>query len=223
MTGGIYPSDGRHGDQNKTSVSGPPPIYGSGEVASDEPGVAPQGGQLSESGDANISPRADVEPSGRVSPPIYGSGVVASDELGVLHGGQLSERVSDANISPRADAVMKLVSVSESVSDSRHGDQIQTLVSGPPPIYGSGDVASDELGAALHGRQLWISSWARTQTLSPPQAPDQSTLLAFFWNSMSAEQLRASWAFPTMRLAFWTSMTVAQRAEMTSGVFGDRG
>ena len=58
VTGGNYPSDGRHGDQNKTSVSGPSPIYGSGEVASDEPGVAPHRGQLSESGDANISPRA---------------------------------------------------------------------------------------------------------------------------------------------------------------------
>ena len=100
--------------------------------------------------------------------------------------------VSDANISPRADAETKVVSVSggNALSDSRHGDQIQTPVSGPPPIYGSGEVASDELGAAPHGRQLWIPSWAQPQTLSPPQAPDQSTLLAF-WNSMSAEQ-RAS-------------------------------
>ena len=41
-----------------------------------------------------------------------------------------------------------------SPSDSRHGDQNQTSVRGPSPIYGSGEGASDEPEVALHGGQL---------------------------------------------------------------------
>jgi hypothetical protein len=80
-----------HSKSPFAEVSGPSPIYGSGEVVNDELRVAPYGGQLSKSvSDANISPRADWEPSGRVSPLTYGSGK--------------SESVSDASISPEVVA-----------------------------------------------------------------------------------------------------------------------